>query len=215
VYIIEEPMAAAIGIRLPIMEPVGSMIIDIGGGTTDIAVISLSGVVRAKSLKLAGDKMNEDIIHYLRNEFKLLVGEKTAEEVKIILGSYQGEGPIETKVRGRDLISGLPREIMIHDRDLYHAIEESLKVIVDTVREVLETTPPEIVADIMSRGMYLAGGGALIRGLDKTLADQFKIPVFVADDPLSAVARGCGIVLEDVEKYREVLISNHDTLPLR
>lgn len=215
VYIIEEPMAAAIGIRLPVMEPVGSMVIDIGGGTTDIAVISLSGVVRAKSLKLAGDKMNEDIIHYLRNEFKLLVGEKTAEEVKIILGSPTHEGPVETKVRGRDLISGLPREIMIHDRDLHHALAESLHAIVDAVREVLETTPPEIVADIMSRGMYLTGGGALIHGLDETLTEQFKIPVFVADDPLSAVARGCGIVLEDVEKYREVLISNHDTLPLR
>lgn len=215
VYIIEEPMAAAIGIRLPIKEPVGSMIIDIGGGTTDIAVISLSGVVQAKSLKLAGDKMNQDIINYLRNEFKLLVGEKTAEEIKVALGSAGAGEKMETKVKGRDLITGLPREIMITDTDIRYAIADSVKAIVDVVREVLETTPPEIVSDVMNRGMYIAGGGALIRGLDKMLADSFKIPVYIADDPLSAVARGCGIVLEDIEKYNEVLVSNHDTLPLR
>lgn len=215
VYIIEEPMAAAIGIRLPIMEPVGSMIIDIGGGTTDIAVISLAGVVQAKSLKLAGDKMNQDIIAYLKNEFKLLVGEKTAEEIKIVLGSAGPGDKMETKVKGRDLITGLPREIMITDTDIRHAIENSVKAIVDTVREVLETTPPEIVSDVMNRGMYIAGGGALIRGLDKMLVENFKISVYVADDPLSAVARGCGIVLEDIAKYREVLVSDHDTLPLR
>ncbi len=215
VYIIEEPMAAAIGIRLPIKEPVGSMIIDIGGGTTDIAVISLSGVVQAKSLKLAGDKMNQDIIQYLRNEFKLLVGEKTAEEIKVALGSAGAGEKMETKVKGRDLITGLPREIMITDTDIRHAIADSVKAIVDAVREVLETTPPEIVSDIMNRGMYVAGGGALIRGLDKMLHENFKIPVYLADDPLSAVARGCGIVLEDIEKFKEVLVSNHDTLPLR
>lgn len=215
VYIIEEPMAAAIGIRLPIKEPVGSMIIDIGGGTTDIAVISLSGVVQAKSLKLAGDKMNQDIIMYLRNEFKLLVGEKTAEEIKVALGSAGVGEKMETKVKGRDLITGLPREIMITDTDIRHAIADSVKAIVDAVREVLETTPPEIVSDIMNRGMYVAGGGALIRGLDKMLHENFKIPVYLADDPLSAVARGCGIVLEDIEKFKEVLVSNHDTLPLR
>lgn len=215
VYIIEEPMAAAIGIRLPIKEPVGSMIIDIGGGTTDIAVISLSGVVQAKSLKLAGDKMNQDIITYLRNEFKLLVGEKTAEEIKVALGSAGAGEKMETKVKGRDLITGLPREIMITDTDIRHAIADSVKAIVDGVREVLETTPPEIVSDIMNRGMYVAGGGALIRGLDKMLHENFKIPVYLADDPLSAVARGCGIVLEDIEKFKEVLVSNHDTLPLR
>jgi rod shape-determining protein MreB len=208
-------MAAAIGIRLPIKEPVGSMIIDIGGGTTDIAVISLSGVVQAKSLKLAGDKMNQDIIMYLRNEFKLLVGEKTAEEIKIALGSAGVGEKMETKVKGRDLITGLPREIMITDTDIRHAIADSVKAIVDAVREVLETTPPEIVSDIMNRGMYVAGGGALIRGLDKMLHENFKIPVYLADDPLSAVARGCGIVLEDIEKFKEVLVSNHDTLPLR
>jgi rod shape-determining protein MreB len=215
VYIIEEPMAAAIGIRLPIKEPVGSMIIDIGGGTTDIAVISLSGVVQAKSLKLAGDIMNQNIILYLKNEFKLLVGEKTAEEIKLALGSAGPIEKLETKVKGRDLITGLPREIMITDSDIRHALEESISIIVEGVREVLETTPPEIMSDVMNRGMYIAGGGALIRGLDKVLFDTFKIPVYVADDPLSAVARGCGIVLEDIEKYREVLIGDHDTLPLR
>lgn len=215
VYIIEEPMAAAIGIRLPIKEPVGSMIIDIGGGTTDIAVISLSGVVQAKSLKLAGDTMNTDIIEYLRDEFKLLVGEKTAEEIKLALGSAGPGDRIDTKVKGRDLISGLPREIMVTDTDIRHALAKSVAAIVDAVREVLETTPPEIVSDVMNRGIYLAGGGALIRGLDVLLLDAFKIPVYVADDPLSAVARGCGIVLEDIPKYREILVGDHDTLPLR
>lgn len=215
VYIIEEPMAAAIGIRLPIKEPVGSMIIDIGGGTTDIAVISLSGVVQAKSLKLAGDIMNQNIITYLKNEFKLLVGEKTAEEIKIALGSAGPIEKLETKVKGRDLITGLPREIMITDTDIRHALAESIALVVNGVREVLETTPPEIMSDVMNRGMYIAGGGALIRGLDKLLFDTFKIPVYVSDDPLSAVARGCGIILEDISKYREVLIGDHDTLPLR
>ena len=215
VYIIEEPMAAAIGIRLPIKEPVGSMILDIGGGTTDIAVISLSGVVQAKSLKLAGDTMNTDIIEYLRDEFKLLVGEKTAEEIKLALGSAGPGDRIDTKVKGRDLISGLPREIMVTDTDIRHALAKSVAAIVDAVREVLETTPPEIVSDVMNRGIYLAGGGALIRGLDVLLLDAFKIPVYVADDPLSAVARGCGIVLEDIPKYREILVGDHDTLPLR
>lgn len=215
VYIIEEPMAAAIGIRLPIKEPVGSMIIDIGGGTTDIVVISLSGVVQAKSLKLAGDKMNQDIILYLKNEFKLLVGEKTAEEIKLALGSAGPGEKLESKVKGRDLITGLPREIMITDTDIRHALADSIVAIVDAVREVLETTPPEIMSDVMNRGMYITGGGALIRGVDKVLFEAFKIPVYVADDPLSAVARGCGIVLEDLVKYREVLIGDHDTLPLR
>lgn len=215
VYIIEEPMAAAIGIRLPVKEPVGSMIIDIGGGTTDIAVISLSGVVQARSLKLAGDTMNADIIAYLKNEFKLLVGEKTAEEIKHALGSAGPGDKLETKVKGRDLITGLPREIMITDTDIRHALSDSVQAIVDCVREVLETTPPEIMSDVMNRGMYLAGGGAMIRGLDKVLFDSFKIPVYIADDPLSAVARGCGIVLEDIAKYREVLVGDHDTLPLR
>lgn len=215
VYIIEEPMAAAIGIRLPIKEPVGTMIIDIGGGTTDIVVISLSGVVQAKSLKLAGDTMNQEIITYLKNEFKILVGEKTAEEIKIALGSAIAGEKLESKVKGRDLITGLPREIMITDTDIRHALASSITAIVDAVREVLETTPPEIMSDVMNRGMYIAGGGALIRGLDKVLLEQFKIPVYVADDPLSAVARGCGIVLEDIVKYRDVLVGDHDTLPLR
>lgn len=215
VYIIEEPMAAAIGIRLPVMEPVGSMIIDIGGGTTDIAVISLSGVVQSKSLKLAGDTMNLDIINYLKNEFSLLVGEKTSEEVKVSLGSAGPGDKMERKIKGRDLITGLPREILITDGDIRHALANSVIAIVDAVREILETTPPEIVSDVMTRGMYLTGGGALIRGLDKMLADAFKIPVYVADDPLSAVARGCGIVLEDIPKYLDVLVSDHDTLPLR
>lgn len=215
VYIIEEPMAAAIGIRLPVKEPVGSMVIDIGGGTTDIAVISLSGVVQTKSIKLAGDIMNQDIIDYLKNEFKLLVGEKTAEEIKIALGGAVEAEKFETKVKGRDLITGLPREILVTNHDIRHALHDSVTAIVDAVREVLETTPPEIMSDVMNRGMYITGGGALIKGIDKLLFDSFKIPVYVSDDPLSAVARGCGIVLEDITKYRDVLVGDHDTLPLR
>jgi rod shape-determining protein MreB len=214
VHIVEEPMAAAIGIRLPVQDPVGNMVIDIGGGTSDIAVISLGGVVRSKSLKIAGDRLNTDIISYIRGEFKILIGEKTAENIKIAIGSVlPGIAPMEASIRGRDLITGLPREVIITDSDIREAIAQSIDNLVEGVKEVLETTPPEIVADIMHRGAYLVGGGAMIRGLDQLLNESSKVPIHVADDPLTAVARGAGIILEDLQNYREVLIQNEDELP--
>ena len=214
VHIVEEPMAAAIGIRLPIQEPVGNMIIDIGGGTSDIAVISLGGIVRSKSLKIAGDRLNEDIVSYIRSEFKILIGEKTAESVKIAIGSVMpGLQPMEASVRGRDLITGLPREVIITDSDIREAVGQSIDNLVEAVKEVLETTPPEIVSDIMHRGVYVVGGGALIKGLDELISEAAKIPVHIAEDPLTAVARGAGIILEDLELYREVLLQNEDELP--
>ena len=207
VHIVEEPVAAALGIRLPIREAVGSMIVDIGGGTTDIAVLSLGGIVRAKNLRIAGDKLNQDIISYVRSEFKILIGEKTAEEVKMAIGSVvEGEGKIEAVVRGRDLITGLPREIILTDSDIREAISQSIDTLVESVREVLETTPPEILSDIMRSGIALTGGGALIRGMGDLLSQWLKVPVIVADDPLTAVARGTGVILENIELHRDILL---------
>jgi rod shape-determining protein MreB len=211
VYIVEEPMAAAIGVKLPVKEPVGSMVIDIGGGTTDIAVISLGGVVRSKNLKIAGDRFNSDITAYIRNEFKILIGERTAEDVKIAVGAVlPGDEPLETTVRGRDLVSGLPREVVVTDADIREALSQSVETLVETAKQVLEVTPPEIVADVMKRGVWLTGGGALLRGLDRMLADALELPVYVAPDPLSAVARGAGAILENLDAYRDILISHGD-----
>ncbi len=215
VFLVEEPMAAAIGIRLPIKDPVGSMIIDIGGGTTDIAVISLGGIVKSKNIKIAGDKLNTDIITYMRDEFKILIGEKTAEMVKIALGSVLPMNYMETEVRGRDLLTGLPREVVVTDSDIREAISFSIKELIEGIKDVLETTPPEILSDIMYRGITLSGGGALLLGLDRLLQSVVKIPVYVVDDPLTAVARGTGIILDDLNFYKDVLISNQDELPPR
>ncbi len=216
VHIIEEPMAAAIGIRLPVTEPVGSMIVDIGGGTTDIAVISLGGIVNAKNLKVAGDRFNTDIIAYIRDEFKILIGERTAENVKIAIGSaLRPPEPMEAAIRGRDLLTGLPREVIVTDADIREALLPTIQILVESTKEVLETTPPEILADVMHRGIVVAGGGALIYGLQELLAQTLKIPVAVADDPLTAVARGTGIVVENLDKYREVLIEHDHELPPR
>lgn len=216
VYIVEEPIAAAVGIHLPIHDPVGSMIIDIGGGTTDIAVISLGGIIQSKNLTIAGDRLNNDIISFFRNEFKLLIGEKTAEQVKIAVGSViELAEPLETRVRGRDIITGLPREVLVTDTDIRDAIGPAIANFVDGVREVLENTPPEILSDVMYRGIILAGGGALLRGINVLLHKATKMPIFVADDPLTAVARGTGIILEDIDKFKDVLIKTHDELPLR
>ena len=212
VYIVEQPMAGAIGIRLPIHDPVGSMVVDIGGGTTDIAVISLGGIVRSKNLKIAGDKLNNDIISYIRNEFKILIGETTAEQVKIEVGIVMPKESMETTIRGRDLITGLPREVVITDSDIREAMAQSIESIVEGVRETLETTPPEILSDIMKRGIYMVGGGALIKGLDELLHETLNIPVTVAEDPLTAIARGAGVILEDIEKYRSVLIESEDDI---
>lgn len=214
VYIVEEPMAAAIGIKAPVHDPVGSMIIDIGGGTTDIAVISLGGIVKSKNTRIAGDRLNNDIIAYVRNEFKILIGEKTAEEIKILIGSViPGAQAVEARIKGRDLITGLPREVTLTDADVREAISQSVDALIESTKEILETTPPEILADIMRDGVYLTGGGALIRGLDVLLSEFIKIPVHVADEPLTAVARGTGIILEDLALYEEVLIQDENELP--
>ncbi len=200
VFIVEEPMAAAIGMRLPVMDPVGNMVIDIGGGTTDIAVISLGGVVRSKNLRIAGDKLNNDIISYVRSEFKILIGEKTAENIKISIGAIlPGDAPLEASIKGRDLISGLPREVTVTDSDIREAISQSIDTLIDAVKEVIETTPPEVLSDVMQRGIYLAGGGALIQGLAELVNEFTKIPVHIAPDPLTAVCRGAGIILENLE----------------
>jgi rod shape-determining protein MreB len=211
VYIIEEPVAAALGIRMPIREAVGSMIVDIGGGNTDIAVLSLGGIVRSRNLRIAGDKLNQDIISYVRSEFKILIGEKTAEEVKIAIGAVvEGDSQLQAMVRGRDLFSVLPRDVVLSDSDIREAISTSIDSIIEAVREVLETTPPEILGDIMRSGIVLTGGGALIKGLDLLLAEWLKVPVIVADDPLTAVARGTGVILENIELYQDMLISYDD-----
>jgi len=210
VHIVEEPMAAAVGIKMPIKKPIGSMIIDIGGGTTDIAVISLGGVVRSKNIRIAGDKLDEDIITYLRDEFKLLIGEKTAENVKIAIGSVCEGTPAEAEVRGRDLITGLPREVTITDSDIKEAISQSINILIDGIKEVLETTPPEILSDVMHRGITLTGGGAMIKGIDTLLANVLKIPVKVANDPLSAVVRGTGGILEDMDYFKDILVNTQD-----
>ncbi len=207
VYIVEEPTAAAVGIRLPIHDPVGSMIVDIGGGTTDIAVISLGGIVQSKNLTIAGDKLNTDIMSYFKDQFKLLIGEKTAENIKIAIGSAIPFGDtVEIEVRGRDLVTGLPREIVVTDDDIREAMAPSINSLVEGIREVLENTPPEILADIMHRGIVLVGGGAMIKGLDKLLHQKVKMPIHIAEDPITAVARGTGVVLENLEKYKDIII---------
>jgi len=214
VHIVEQPMAAAIGIRMPVKDPVGSMVIDIGGGTTDIAIISLGGVVNAKSLNIAGDKLNSDIISYIRDEFKILVGDRTAEEVKIAIGSVSDmKSPTEASIKGRDLVTGLPREVIITESDVREALSQSVARLVETTKEVLESTPPEILSDVMHRGVVLVGGGALITGLAGLLQRELNIPVHIAEDPLTAVVRGTGIILEDLENFREVMIENEDELP--
>lgn len=215
VFLVEEPMAAAIGIRLPIKDPVGSMIIDIGGGTTDIAVISLGGIVKSRNLKIAGDRLNNDIISYMRDEFKILVGERTAEMVKIVISSVIPGEYMETEVHGRDLLTGLPREVVVTDSDIREAILPSVRELVDGVRDMLESIPPEILSDIMWQGHNSNWWWGIAFGIDRLLQNVLKIPVYVVDDPLSAVARGTGVILDDIEAYKDVLIGNQDELPPR
>ncbi len=213
VLLIEEPMAAAIGSKLPINKALGNMIIDIGGGTTDIAVISLSGIVTARNLRIAGDHLNADIIAYIRSQFKVLIGERTAEELKIALTSITVGGDVhEVVVRGRDVVTGLPREVAITDTDIREAIGGAVDSIVESVRAVLEETPPEVLADIMQRGIYFSGGGALIPGAAQLLGEMIGVPIVTVPDPLRAVIRGTGIVLEDLETYADILIQNEDEL---
>jgi len=209
VYLIEEPIAAAIGARLPVQDAIGSMIVDIGGGTTEIAVISLGGMVTSRSIRIAGDKMNEDIINFAREERNLLLGERTAEEIKIEIGScMELEEAMESVMRGRDLITGLPKEIIIYDKEVRDALAGSVRFLVSAVRETIEETPPELLADIMRNGIVLAGGGGLLRGFDELLAQETKVPVKLAEDPLTAVVRGTGVILENIDKLRDTLILN-------
>ncbi len=215
VYLVEEPMAAAIGVRMPVKDPRGSMIIDIGGGTTDIAVMSLGGIVKSKNMKIAGDRFNYDIMAYMRDEFKILVGERTAEMVKIATSSVIPGEYLETEVHGRDLLTGLPRQVVVTDSDIREAIMPSVRELVDGVKDMLESIPPEILSDIMRSGIMLTGGGALLPGLSQLLESVLKIPVYVVDDPLSAVARGTGVILDDLALYKDVLIGNQDELPPR
>src|SRR3990167_3326092 len=214
VHIIEEPMAAAIGMRLPIHEPIGNMVIDIGGGTSDIAIISLGGVVTSKNLRIAGDKFNADIVAYVRNQFKILIGDKTAEGIKTSIGSVlPTHAPLEAPVKGRDLVTGLPKEVILTDTDIREALSQSIEALIEATREVLEATPPEILSDVMHRGIFLSGGGALIKGLAELLENELNIPVHIAADPLTAMARGTGIILEDLDSFADILIANEDELP--
>lgn len=213
VFLIEEPMAAAIGAKLPVGKAVGNMIIDIGGGNTDIAVISLHGIVTAKNLRVAGDHLNAAIVSYIRDQFKVLVGDKTAEDAKVTLASIaQDDNEKEMIVRGRDVVTGLPREVIITDTDIREAVSHSVDTIVESVRDVLEKTPPEVLADVMQRGIHLAGGGALIPGLAPLLEEMMQVPVYIVPDPLRAVVRGTGIVLENLDDYEEILVDNEGEL---
>lgn len=213
VFLIEEPVAAAIGAKLPIKKAVGSMIIDIGGGTTDIAVISLSGLVVSKNLRVAGDHLNASIVSYIRDQFKVYVGEKTAEDAKIALASIaRTDSGKEMVARGRDVVTGLPREVIITDSDVRDAVSSQVDTIVETVKGVLERTPPEVLADIMQRGIHLSGGGALIPGLALLLEHALQVPVVVVPDPLRAVVRGAGIVIENLEDYEEILIDHEGAI---
>jgi rod shape-determining protein MreB len=211
-FLIEEPMAAAIGARLPIQEAAGSMIVDIGGGTTEVAVISLGGIVASRSLRIAGDELNEDIIQFAKDEYNLLLGDRTAEDIKIAIGSaYPLEGRLEAVMRGRDLVTGLPKAISVDSDQIRQALSKSVMAIVDAVKMTIEETPPELVADIMDKGIVLAGGGALLRGLDKLINHNTKMPVHIADDPLTSVVRGTGLVLEDIDLLKEVLVTTQYT----
>jgi len=206
VFLVEEPVAAAIGARLPIQQPRGNFIVDIGGGTAEVAVISLGGIVVSKSLKVAGDKLNEDIIQYIEQKYKLLIGERTAEKIKIDIGQVlQIDKRKEAPVRGRNLVSGLPEEIIISSDDIQEAMEKSINQIVQAVKAAIEETPPELLADVMEDGIYLCGGGSLTRGLDILIARETKMPVKIIEDPLTAVVRGGGIVLENVDTLKEIL----------
>ena len=207
VYLIEEPMAASIGARLPVQEAQGSMIVDIGGGTTEIAVLSLGGVVVSRSVRIAGDEMNENIVQYVRDNFNLLIGLRTAEDAKIKIGSaYPLVEPLTVELRGRDLLSGLPKQITVKDSHVREALAHSIRIITNNIKSVIEEIPPEIIADVMSRGIVLAGGGALLRGLDQLIEQEIQMPVSVTDDPLTSVARGTGIVVEDLDNLKDVLL---------
>ena len=201
-------MAAAIGAGLPVNEPSGSMIVDIGGGTTEVAVTSLGGIVVSRSIRVGGDEMDQDIVSYARREFNLLMGERTAEDIKIAIGSaYPLDEEVSTFFRGRDLLTGLPRSIEVTSAQIREAIEPSVEQIVTAVKDTIEETPPELVADIMDQGIYVAGGGALLRGLDTRISEATQMAVHIADDPLTCVARGTGKILEELVSYDRALVT--------
>ncbi|MEA3450191.1 MAG: rod shape-determining protein [Patescibacteria group bacterium] len=211
VYLIEESMAAAIGARLPVAEPRATMIVDIGGGTTEISVISLGGVVAWKTLRIAGNEFDNNIIQYVREEFNILIGEQVAEKVKISIGSAaELKEPMNMEIRGRDLINGLPRAVNISDAQVHEAISRTINQIIENIKSTLETIPPELTSDIYEHGIILTGGGALLRGLDKEIAQNTKIPVRIADDPLTCVVRGAGILLEDTVLLDKIVSPNDD-----
>ena len=216
VFLIEEPMAAAIGARLPVQEAGGNFIVDIGGGTTEVVVISLGGIVLAKSLRIAGDKLNEDIIQFAQEEYKLLIGERTAETIKIGIGSaYPLKERRQVPMRGRNIITGLPEEILVSDEDIRRALEKSVKQIVTEVKTAVEETPPELLADIMASGIYLVGGGSLLKGLNTLIQKETKIPTKIIEDPMTAMVRGAGMVLENLDQLHEVLVETEDLEPPR
>jgi rod shape-determining protein MreB and related proteins len=212
--LIEEPMAAAIGAGLPVSEPSGSLIVDIGGGTTEVAVISLGGIVVSRSIRIGGDEMDTDIVSFARREYNLLMGERTAEEIKIAVGSAHPDDKGDERTvtfRGRDLLTGLPRSVEVGGDQIREALEPSIAQIIDAIKETIEETPPELVADIMDQGIVLAGGGALLAGLDRRVAEATQMPVHIADDPLTCVVRGTGHVLEDLDTLERVLVSEQYT----
>lgn len=211
VHIIEEPAAAAIGMGLPVETPQGTMIVDIGGGTTDIAILSLSGIVSRRSLKIAGDKMNQDIINYIKNNFKVLIGEKTSEEIKIDIASAIANDFNELKsvsVKGRDLVTGLPKEIIVNEEDIREAITASLYQIIDSVRDTLEGAPPEVLGDILKDGIILTGGSSLIKNIEQLFTNQLNVKIYISNNPLEDVAQGAEAVLANLDKYKEFIIKD-------
>ncbi|MDD4996399.1 MAG: rod shape-determining protein [Patescibacteria group bacterium] len=206
VFLVERPVAAAIGVRLPIQESIGNLIVELGGGLSEAAVISLNGIVSKKSLKMGGELLNKNIIGYVREKFGVLLGDQTAEEIKIKIGSAFNNKNQEIKVKGRDLVKGLPKEILVNEEQVREAIMPSLKTIIEGIHETIEATPPELVSDIYERGIILSGGGAQLRGLDKIIQKKINIPVIVTDDPSTAIIRGTGLILEDFENLKQVFI---------
>ena len=205
-YVIEAPVLAALGARLPVGEPSANVIVDIGGGTTEIAVISMDGIVAARSLKVAGDKFNDDLVRFMRDEFKLAIGEPSAEELKIAIGSaIPADDKLELTVRGRDMATGLPREVVVKDTQVRAALAKSLKSITESVREVIESAPPELVGDILKNGIHLCGGGSLLRGVDKLIERELMVRARVVEDPLTCVVRGTGIIADNFEKYYPII----------
>lgn len=207
VFLVEEPMAAAIGARLAVQEAGGNFIVDIGGGTTEVAVISLGGIVLSKSLRVAGDKLNEDIIQFAQDEYRLLIGERTAEAIKMGIGSaYPLKEKKQLPMRGRNLVTGLPEEILVSDEDIRRALEKSVRQILAEIKTAVEETPPELLADVMASGIQLSGGGSLLKGLDTLVQKETRIPTKIIEDPMTAVVRGAGLILENLDELREVLV---------